>query len=172
MAMDSIITTGCTAGASRHFLLIKRDGFSKAGRLLNARDSACALLKARVWPLWQNSRNRRAARAGDRIAVYLSGQGNQVVIATATVERIGEWGRDLDRSYPLELDGIPDSVLHLAEVQMLPAPAPVGPILNKLSFVPIDPMTGQPKKKWGVAFMGGVRAISEADFEVLIRSAA
>lgn len=74
-----------------HFVLVKREGISRAGAVLNARKAAEAVLNSRVWPLWKGTRNRRVMKAGDHVAVYLAGPGNQIVIAKAVVSKVTSW---------------------------------------------------------------------------------
>lgn len=145
----------------KHFLLIKREGFTKDGALLTPRESALSLLNVGLWPLWKFTRNRKAICAGDQVAVYLSGGRNQTVIAKATVREVCAWTKNHAFTYPLILDGEPCSVLHLNCIVLFDQPKPVKPRLNRLSF-----FNGSPK--WGVAFMGGTRALSQVDYQTLI----
>lgn len=144
-----------------HYLLVKREGVTPEGKILSASESAGLLLQSRIWPLWKATRNRKAVKAADKVAVYLSGHNNQIVIATATVKEQGPWSRTLARAYPLVLDGEPESVLHLDNIVTFDDPRPVKPKLHRLSFY-----NGGPK--WGVAFMGGTRALSAQDYAILI----
>lgn len=144
-----------------HYVVIKREGYTPRGERLSPLESATRLLSARLWPLWQGTRNRSAIRAGDRIAVYLAGQGGSMVVATARVASLGPWTQEIARNYPLDPDGTAVVVMHLDQVTMLPAPVAVRDRLQALSF--INPGT----PKWGVAFMGGTRAVSAGDFAVL-----
>jgi len=145
----------------KHYLLIKSDCVSAAGARMSARESAMALINKGYWPLWEHTRNRRAIAAGDKIAIYLSGTGGSEVIATATVDMIAQWNTAFARGYPLVLDGTPFAVLLLAKVKILVKAVPVKERLARLSFI------NQGSPKWGVAFMGGTRAVSAADFAVL-----
>lgn len=147
-----------------HFLLVKRDGFDASGKVLSARDSALALLNAGIWPLWEFTRNRHAIKSGDMVAVYLTGEGNRVVIATAQVERVTPWNSAASRRYPLLLDGSPYAVLYLTAVNVFSTNKPVLPQLRRLSFMSKKLIES---RKWGVAFMGGVRSLTPADFKVL-----
>lgn len=147
-----------------HYLLVKRECFSSTGKALTARESALALLEAGIWPLWEYTRNRRAIKVGDKIAVYLTGEGNRVVMATASIERVTSWDAALSRRYPLLLDGTPWAVLHLSRVDVFPVPKPVISRLSRLSFMS-DKLIRS--RKWGVVFMGGVRSLTPADFRVL-----
>lgn len=144
-----------------HYLLIKSAGHNAAGARLSARESALALLDNGLWPLWSHTRNRKAIAPGDSVAVYLSGTGASQVVATATVNAIVPWSPVFAKSYPLVLDGIPYSVLQLADIKILEHPISVKEKLPKLSFV--NPSA----KKWGVCFMGGTRALGAADFKTL-----
>lgn len=154
-------------GEQKHYLLIKREGYDPQGKKLSAHFSASALLTAGIWPLWSQTRNRLAIRTGDKLAVYLSGPGNQTVIATARVKKIGPWTRSMASEYPLSLDGTPFSVLYLADVLVLDNAIKVSERLGKISFITKDAVTGRPKQKWGVAFMGGTRSLNAVDFQVL-----
>ncbi len=145
---------------NRHFLLMKRDSFSREGQELSARDAALALLTAGVWPLWEHTRNRKVIQAGADVAVYLAGAGN-LVIATARVAANVPWSSAIARTYPLMLDGTPFAVLQLADPRTLSTPRNVKALRNELSFLrSVGP-------KWGVAFMGGTRALSGEDFALL-----
>lgn len=142
-----------------HFILIKQASYNKAGKTLTARQAAMALLDAGIWPLWEFTRNRKAMKAGDHVAVYLAGKGNQQVIAKATIVEVSAWSGDDARKYPLVLDGTPESVLRLATPEVLNNPVKVHAILDKLSFIK--------SQKWGVAFMGGTRRVQKSDFVTL-----
>ncbi|MHB1098231.1 MAG: hypothetical protein ACYCZR_01635 [Burkholderiales bacterium] len=146
------------------YLLIKREGFSANGRIMTARESALALLEAGIWPLWVHTRNRLKVKEGDEVAVYLSGESNQVVMARATVGKIAKWNRLVESKYPLMLDDAPYSVLNLEKVEVFKETIRVGEILDRLSFV-----SRKNPKKWGVSFMGGMRSVPKDDFELLTR---
>lgn len=142
-----------------HYLLIKNDGFSAQGAPLSARMSAVALLEAGFWPLWKRTPNKDRIKPGDRLAIYLSGVGNACVIATAKVKAVGGWDKTAAQNYPLSLDNIPSTVLHLCAVSFLDRPVEVKSRLSRLSFVKSE--------KWGAAFMGGTRALLPSDFKAL-----
>lgn len=145
----------------QHFLLIKRDGLARTGARLGAAESALALLNARVWPLWRRTPNRARVAAGDLVAVYLAGAGESRVVASASVERVGLWNRQVASAYPLMLDGEPTSVLHLVDVVVFEQGVDVRALLPRLSFV-------RPGlRKWGVHFTGGMRCLPAADFALL-----
>lgn len=142
-----------------HFLLIKSAGHSASGDRMTAQASALALISTGIWPLWMHTRNRKAITAGDLVAVYLAGPAS--IIATAKVDAIVPWTKAFARSYPLLLDGTPSSVLLLSGGKVLQKPVAVKERLDRLSFVnPESP-------KWGVAFMGGTRAVNAEDFRTL-----
>lgn len=148
----------------KNYLLIKSGGLDAKGRECSARVSAKLLLDARVWPLWEFTRNRKVIAPGDRVAIYLAGVSE--VIATAQVQTVGRWSVAHAKAYPLMLDGTPTAVLLLDDVAWLPEPVKVKARLSSLSFIPPD------APKWGVAFMGGTRAVNDVDFEILTSPAA
>lgn len=142
-----------------HFILIKGPGNDNRGESLSPTASALALLKAGFWPLWQNTRNRKAIAASSAIAVYVTGVSE--VLATAVVERVEQWTATHRRSYPLMLDGTPAAVLVLGQVKVLERPVRVKERLKSLSFI------NQSSRKWGMAFYGGTRAVNHVDFDTL-----
>jgi len=144
---------------AKHYLLIKRGSPDASGRELSALRSAECLLGCGIWPLWEHTRNRKAIKAGDQVGVYLAGSSQ--VVATANVRAVEHWTTELRRRYPLMLDGTPHAVVMLSDVKMLDPPIDVRSRLDRLSF--IKPGVA----KWGVAFMGGTRATSAADFSAL-----
>jgi len=145
----------------KHYLLVKRNGLSASGEPLDAAGSALALLAAKIWPMWQGTPNRVALASGDAVAVYLAGERESRVIAAAAVDRITGWSREMARTYPLQLDGTPVRVLHLAEIRIFAQPVDVRARLHRLSFV-------RPGlRKWGVYFTGGSRAVPAGDFATL-----
>jgi len=148
----------------KNYLLIKSGGLDAKGRECSARVSAKLLLDARVWPLWEFTRNRKVIASGDRMAIYLAGVSE--VIATAQVQTVGRWSVAHAKAYPLMLDGTPTAVLLLDDVAWLPEPVKVKARLSSLSFIKPD------TPKWGVAFMGGTRAVNDFDFEMLTSPAA
>lgn len=142
-----------------HYILIKRDGYDAQGHKCSAAQCAQLLLDYGRWPLWEKTRNRKKIAVGDRIAVYLAGCSE--VVAVAVVSGIEQWKNVHARKYPLELDGVPQAQLLLSDVRPLAPSIAVRDRLHRLSFI----TQGSPK--WGVAFMGGTRGVSTADFAVL-----
>jgi len=149
----------------QHFILVKLPGHDKNGMTLSARAAATKLLEAKFWPIFSRTRNKKVMGNDDEVAIYIGGQHNQLVIATATIEKIEPWQKSFKDQYPLTMDGIPESVLVLSNIQMLKQPVDVVEILNTLSFIPRN------IKKWGVAFMGGARLVNQSDYNRLTNKA-
>lgn len=70
------------------------------------------------------------------------------------------WDRKHASRYPLILDGEPLAVLLLGSIDVFHTPKPVKPKLAALSFY-------SGGAKWGVAFMGGTRALTSSDYRAL-----
>jgi hypothetical protein len=145
----------------KHFLLVKHADHTAAGAPIKALDAAMALLDAEMWPLWVRTPCKDLVQPGDRIAVYLAGSGNQVVVASATVDAKQPWSPSLARQYPLTLSGVPLLALRLGDIHRLAKPVSVVSNLARLEFI------GQNKKKWGVRLMGGMRSVSARDYDLL-----
>ncbi len=54
--------------------------------------------------------------------------------------------------------------LSLTEANRLTPSVPIANLLDSLSFIPVN------RSRWGVAMMGGVRRISDADWNVIVKS--
>lgn len=145
----------------KHFILVKLPGHDTKGIALSARAAAIKLLDAKFWPIFSRTRNKKVMAPGDEVAIYLGGQYNQLIIATATIEKIEPWQKSFKDRYPLTMDGIPESVLVLSNISVLKQPVDVTEILDSLTFIPKN------IKKWGVAFMGGARLVNQADYNRL-----
>lgn len=147
-----------------HFILIKRGGSTRTGERVTAMEAAKLLLECGLWPLWERTRCRKMLGAGNRVLIYLAGSevGCGKVVASAVVDAVEPWSvRRHHTRYPLILDETPDRVLSLTEVKFFRKPVSVRDKLDQLSF------TSSNRAKWGSAFMGGVRSVSQEDYEVL-----
>ncbi|MEO7326485.1 MAG: hypothetical protein ABIW82_16825 [Dokdonella sp.] len=148
---------------ANHYLLTKRAGLAAStGKALTARACTVRLFEAGIWPLWTATRNRRRIAGGDHVAVYLAGNGLSCMAGLATVAIVERWSSRHLAHYPLVLDGTPEAVLRLSDTTLFNVPVPAKPMLGAL-----DLFAGGVPLKWGVYFMGGCRAISEHDFDVL-----
>lgn len=147
-----------------HFVLIKKSGFDVHQSLKSANESTNLLLDAGIWPLYKNTRCQHMVKATDRVLFYLAGdepEGRHIV-ASAVIKGVENWSKIHRSVYPLLLEDIPSKVLILTDIERFTSPVDVKKHLDKLSFVPAN------RQKWGVAFMGGMRAISVKDYAVLI----
>lgn len=143
----------------KNYILIKKKCTDRNGKELSALESAKILLNNNTWPLWDTMRNRKAIQAGDRLAIYLAGSSE--VVATAKVLKIEKWNSIHANRYPLTLDGTPEAMMILAECSLLTPAIKVKCLLQKLGFI------NHQTPKWGVAFMGGCRAVTDTDFDLL-----
>ncbi len=148
-----------------HFMLIKQSGYDAKLRPLTAYESAKALMLSGLWPLWSGTRCKHMVSVGHQLLIYAAGfeKYGKCVIGTARVQSLDEWKDAAHKNrYPLMLDGIPEKVLIFDDVSLFDVPVDLRTKLDTLSFVPKN------KKKWGVAMMGGMRSLSEADYATII----
>jgi len=143
-----------------NFALIKGQDFDvKTGARIDALTAAKRLLDVEFWPLWMNTPGRIVVDAGDRVCIYLSG--SSTVIATANIKKVQTWTRHFGLEYPLILGGTPELVLSLSDISYLADPVKASDCVNELDCV------GSNKRKWGVAFCGGMRTLTPHDFKLL-----
>lgn len=148
------------ATGTMHFALIKsRDYAAGTEQAVDAFAAAKRLLEVGFWPIWANTPGRVVVDTGDRVCVYLSGVSS--VIATARIAKIEPWSREFSAAYPLVLGGVPEHVLSLTDVQYLERHVSVGRTIERLDCV------GKNKRKWGTAFVGGMRTLTVHDYQVL-----
>lgn len=149
-----------------HFILIKHASESARGELLSASASCAQLLQWGFWPLYQRTRCRLMVKPGNTVLIYTAGQGADArrILAKAKVSEVTPWTRQLENTCPLFLDGLPVSVLALADIEYFEIPPVLTDHLDDLSFIPAN------RQKWGVSMMGGMRSISDSDYQVLTTS--
>jgi len=148
---------------NNHFILIKHPSETSKGEVLSAHESCKRLLDWGIWPLFKNTRCRLMVKPGNPVLIYTAGNASdgRQIIARATVAGITPWYRKAGLNCPILLEGIPESALHLDQIEYLDKPVKITDHLDDLSFIPEN------RKKWGVSMMGGMRSINQGDYETL-----
>jgi EVE domain len=154
-----------------NFILVCTDAVSPRGKRLSAEAQAEARLRAGRWPLYTGTPHQGRMAPGDRLLVYLGGArpGAQSFYAIAEVSLIETVQRRKEsRSEGDYLEGHQpaSSWLLLKSIRRLSPRVSVRELLPRLSFLPKTP------NRWGVAFMSGVRILSDADWEVIVADGA
>ena len=151
--------------AQNYYLLISGAGANQFGKVVSALDVVESRLASELWPIYEHTRNRKVLKAGDICVVYLAGTApfGQTITHQFTVEEIVVPGR---RRLPID-QGLASTAqltiaLKISSLLTFRPPRSVRPKLNALSFV------GPNKMRWGMAFHGGCRRLSEADYRLLI----
>ncbi len=147
----------------KHFIFIKKEGFSPKGELMSGEESVEALSKWGGWTLFQNTRNRKQVAVGDEVAIYIGGKErkSQNVVATAQISAIREWSQRDKDTYPLMLDDIPSLVVEFKSFKHLKRPCSIFRLLDHLDIIPKN------RTKWGAVLVGWVRQLTEHDFKLL-----
>lgn len=150
-----------------HFILIKHPSETNTGQPLSSTEAARALLDWGFWPLFENTKCRLMVTSGNSVLIYTAGHRADArrVIASAKVADVLQWNRNLSTSCPIFLDGIPVSALALSNIRRFSQPVVITDHLEDLSFIPTN------RKKWGVAMMGGMRSITQPDYQTLTEKA-
>ncbi len=149
------------------FLLVTADpprlngGFGHAWNLVKTR------LELGLWPIYSNTRNRKRLHAGMKVSFYVGGHHERAGTVVATAE-IKEISSSTNLKQPIDpeeyLTGHADQVLRLSGIEYLQRPIILRNVIELLSFNPSN------KLKWGVVLMGGCRALSREDWNILLNS--
>lgn len=100
------------------------------------------------WPIYRKTQNRNKLKVGDKIIFYKAGADGKKFIGKASIAR------------GLKPDGI-DYSLELSDVGVWKKPVSVALVLKDLEFI-------RDKTFWGRYFQGGVRSLSESDYNIII----
>lgn len=142
-------------------ILICTDTETFDGSKESALNVASARLKVKAWPLFRGTRNRAALQPGNTCLIYLAGKKDLAQHIFAIAEVSGK--RDAKRQFKsIDSEDLlvnsPDQVLEFGQVDLV-APIPIRTFHGVLSFMN--------SSKWGAAFQGGCRKLSEEDAQIL-----
>ena len=147
-----------------YYILTCSDTEDIEGKRVPALKVAKARLKIHAWPLYKNTRNRRAICPGDICLIYLAGTSDyaQHLIAMADVGAVSDYSRMDDPGDDSILSmGVPTSILQFKKITLFDTPSPIRPLLEVLSFTNTD------GRSWGGSLQGGCRHISYDDFRLI-----
>jgi hypothetical protein len=148
-----------------NYILICTDTTGRAGERLSARAVAESRLRECCWPLYQQTAHRKVIRPGDRVVIYIGGTapGARCFIAQSMVSAVFEMG-PLRHQRPV--DGQTQKCiatsLELTRPIVLAPPVLVADVFPRLSIAPST------AKHWGTALMGGMRRISDGDWDMIV----
>jgi len=151
-----------------NFILVCMEGVTADGVVVSEDKIAARRMHAKRWPLFARTKHRSEIDPGSRVLVYVGGQQawGQSFVATATVLACDQVDRTR-RRHPADTsdDAVEQQVvawLRLAEVRPLRPAREMRDLLDRLSFIPEN------RSRWGVSFMGGVRRISDEDWNAIV----
>lgn len=102
------------------------------------------------WPIFVHTQNRKNLQIGDNVIFYEAGLGGQKFLGTSSINSEVKKTTRLD--YFVELNNI----------NVWKKNVKVKDLLNKLDFI-------KDKQVWGRFLQGGVRRISEKDFDIITK---
>jgi predicted RNA-binding protein len=146
------------------YILTASDGIDQFGDNVCAKRISQDRLEAGLWPMYKRTGHRKVIKPGDTFFIYLAGskEGAQRIVALAQAKemlhnpKISDSIRiSLYPEQPIE------SVISLERIQNFITGVDIRGLLDKLSFIPVN------KGKWGAAFQGGCRKISQKDYEII-----
>ncbi len=134
-----------------------------------ARDVLATRVADGVWPLNRRTPHQAALSRGDRIVFYAAKAGGGDImsfIARGIVggSRVPSTRHDPDRPtwlgiQPNQLYDVP-----VVDVEWFPSPSPARGLIERLGFV-------KNPDAWGSYFQGGIRRLSEGDYETIVEAA-
>lgn len=150
------------------FILVTSDPDLLSGTRGTAYLLAKARLDSGLWPIYARTANRARLVPGAPLAFYIAGtkRNSGMIVATARVRDRRE-GHQIRGPVDPEkyMTDQPATVLELEDVRYLKTPLEFRTKLKLLSFRPKN------LTKWGTILMGGCRAVSEPDWNVLFNAA-
>jgi hypothetical protein len=147
-----------------NYILVTSDAKDVDGASRSAREIATKRMDERRWPIYRRTRFRADFVVDDRLVIYLGGHKIDANSFVATSRLLGVTpvgSSQASQSFDLQRQRQVSIWLEIATPLELTPPVPVRALLSKLSFLPVNP------KSWGVAFMGGARQISDADWNLI-----
>ncbi len=152
----------------KYFIFSTSDSEDYKGLRIHADRIAESRLQKYLWPLYANTRNRQRIGAGDKVLIYIGGEGKlrQHIIAIGEVEDCAPVTTTL-RSVDSEdvLTAAAEYIVTFSRIERLAPP------INFKSLLPQLKMCPKNLSKWGVILMGGTRQIEETDYKMIKSSA-
>lgn len=109
-------------------------------------------VKNKEWPIYNKTQNRKRLQIGDRLIFYKAGTDGQKFLGIATI------GSNLKEKSSFT------SSLDLNDIKIWKTPVEMKNAIKNLDFI-------KNKENWGNYFQGGVRRISDTDFDTITKGA-
>ena len=150
--------------SSNNYIFVSTDTESVEGAPVSAHELVSFRLKHNLWPLYEKTRNRLSMRPGDNLLFYCGGnmKNSKRIIASAKIEKI-----NISRNMAGFQEGkefftqTPHQLVKLEDIAVWKNPVILREILPQLECCPKN------MSKWGVILHGGVRRISDADYNTI-----
>ena len=147
-----------------YYIFNSSNAKSLDGKNIAAYSVALARLRKKVWPLYQRTPFRNKISENDKCLIYISGSSGvftQHFISNANIKGLKISGIDKLNEDEYMTYGVPSMYLNLENIAIYKNPINIRDYVNKLAFI------GN-KDNWGVYMQGGVRKISNEDYNLLI----
>lgn len=106
-------------------------------------------IEERRWPIFKKTQNRRKLKVGDTVIFYKAGTQGKKFLGSSVI------GSPLEKANELVF------FLKLSDIVVWKKPVEVNEVLKDLDFI-------RDKQYWGRYFQGGVRRLSETDYETIV----
>lgn len=138
----------------QYFILLTSDNNKYANEILEQR------LKSKVWEIYDKTNLRDQLKEKSKVIFYLAGTGpnSQHFVGEAIIDKIIY----ANSSYSEEANTMIHSTLQFDKITNYEKPVSIKKLLKKLTFITNS-------AKYGTALVGGVRRISEKDYEAILK---
>ena len=142
-----------------NFLLITTKQYDEYGNIIEAPDVFRRRIDQNYWALYSQTRNKDAIKQNAHVLFFVSGKNNGGTLVGRA--QVAEKSSQVIRGSSIEEHGTVVAYLRFKEVTLFSNPISFREVLPQLSFCPKN------MKKWGVVLMGGVRRLSDYDFNII-----
>ena len=149
---------------TNNYLFIISDRFDANGQKITGREVYNFLMDKKAWGLHPTTQNRAVIKDGDRAIFYLAGLGGGFIgkvtlSSSAYIDKTGEssdwWFNKSEVNYRVDF----------TDIEKWDRVKPIQPVLSDLSFI-----KNKKTKSWGAYLQGGVRKITDDDYNVIVNS--
>jgi predicted RNA-binding protein len=131
-----------------------------------AKDTFDQCIKDQFWGIGKKTANRKRLKKGDIVVFYLGGREGQMFLGNCRLDSKPVLVSKLDKKERRRLNRprpffSAEYGVYLTDIEVWPSPRPIQDLVSDLEFI-------RDKDRYWVHLQGGVRAISEDDYRIIV----